>query len=519
MTILFINCTAHIDYSYAIAKFIDANPGKKAEIWWGIAAGMSGGEKVETINSREDLLKSAVLAEVVIFLSEDTPDIEDDLLVSLFSYSTKRILKINSLGFASEMNKKMKSEILFVFPGPVLPLSLGSHQRAYNLLSNLKRLGYSVDLLIPKVERDAEFKLRSSLLSVCENVYFYKNKKKKIRKLDSIKRGFEKIIRKISGKDEKLQDKFSERAFNKPTESAKRILNSLYLAKKYPVIIVSYAWMMDVLDIARPFFDSETKVICDTHDVQFERSKGFLNRKERVFYSSQYEKKLELKKLNEADVILSISESDKKILEQENLKSTIINLSAGFDYQSRNIRAMPVGRPINFGFIGGAMDANVKSLDFIFREWWPTIKKHSPESKFYIAGSVVKNNQISQWMLFEDNVVPMGFVKNLDDFYNMINISLNPVFVQGGLNFKSVEAVFAGKHLITNSLGKECLGVDFQCLVVDNPDQIVDFIRKIEFDINVDKKIRQASQDKAKSIFGNKKVIKDFEKYLTEIIC
>lgn len=178
----------------------------------------------------------------------------------------------------------------------------------------------------------------------------------------------------------------------------------------------------------------------------------------------------------------------------------------------------PVGRPMNFGFIGGSMDANVRSLDFVIKEWWPIIKQYSPDSVLYVAGSVAKNEKINKLMLFDEKIVGLGFVKSLDDFYNLIDVSLNPVLVQGGLNFKSVEAVFAGKHLLTNHLGKECLGNDFLCEVIEIPSDITAYLSRIEFDLDEDKRLRKLSQDKAKALFSNENVIKDFEAYLSEVI-
>jgi hypothetical protein len=516
MSIL-LYCYDDGDYSYAINQLIDRFPSEKIHLN-GVNFGFEfDSNKISFSKDRRELINRSVDAEKIIILSQDKPCLNDDFLASSFSCFFKTICWMNMSGEVLDMKREGDSNILFVFPGPILPLSLGSHQRAF-MLSNLKSLGYNVDVLIPKVDKNQETKLINSLEVVCQNVFFYKNKKRKFKKVDLLKRGIEKRIRRFLGKDEILQDKFSERLYSKPTESSKRVLNSLYHAKKYPVVIVSYAWMMGIFDIVRPFLDGSTKIICDSHDVQFERSKGYLNRKERLFFSYKKERDLEIACLNSADIVLAISNSDKKILEKEGIKARVINSSAGFDYQLRQIRARPIDRPINFGFIGGGMDANVRSLEFILKSWWPVIKKYSPESCFYIAGSVANNKRIKQLIFLDQKVQNLGFVKNLDDFYKVIDVSLNPVLVQGGLNFKSVEAVFSGKHLITNSLGKECLGEDFECFVADQPVDIVNYLKSFEFDSAYDKEIRKRAQDKAKNLFGNKNVVIDLKNYLSTII-
>jgi hypothetical protein len=231
-------------------------------------------------------------------------------------------------------------------------------------------------------------------------------------------------------------------------------------------------------------------------------------------YNAAAEKRLEIKRLESVDAVLAISVSDAVLLKSELKKAKVITAPAGFDYALERVKKRPQGRPIHFGFIGGGMDANVKALEYIIRNWWPIIKNHSPDSILYIAGSVAKSPKILSLMFFEDNIQSMGFVKDLKDFYNVIEVSLNPVLVQGGLNFKSVEAVFSGRHLVTNPLGVECLGKDFKCTVVHEPNDLIGFMNSIEFDLEYDQKLRVDAQKQAQKMFSNAVVIGDFVQLL-----
>lgn len=507
------------NYRETIKYFLDKNPSNKKYLYSFVEADEYQDLDIDVISEYENI--SDVLPEVnsIVFLSKYKPDLNDEFLVRIFSAGIKNIIWMNERLQVLPLNYSNESNVLFVFPGPILPLNLGSHQRAFNLLSNLNKIGYKIDLLIPKAKNQSEEKnIASSLKLVVNNIYFYKNRKNKHKKIDKVKRKTEQIVRKTIGKNSKLQDTFSERCYAKVSESAKRILNSLYLSKKYPIIIVSYAWMMDIIDLAHPLIDQNTRVICDTHDVQFERSKGYLNRIERLFYSARYEKEMEIQRLNKADVVLAISESDYQALVKEELQCKVLKSSAGFDYQMRPVKRRGDGRPINFGFIGGAMDANLKALKFIFEKWWPSIKKISPESKFYIAGSISNNEVVKEYSFFDLNVVALGFVDDLDKFYNLIDVSLNPVLVQGGLNFKSVEAVFAGKHLFTNVLGGVCLGKDFPRLEIKSSVDLEEFFKRYEFNHDYDLTVRRSNQAKAVKLFSNNSVIKDFENYLKEVL-
>lgn len=403
--------------------------------------------------------------------------------------------------------------MLFIFPGPVLPLNYGSHQRAFNLLYNLKAQGITVDVLIPENKNLEKNHLAQSLGMVCNQVFYYKDRRKQYGKVRRFLRGVEKRLRKMMGISGALPDFFSERAYQKPTESCKRWINSLYLAKNYSSIMVSYAWMLDAVKYIK--HDRQNfNLICDMHDVQYYRNLGILNRKERLFFSQRREKNKELSYLSRCDAILPISVSDEKIIRQAEINAQVITTPPGFDYAKRTIKQRPIGRPIHFGFIGGGMSANVDSLNFVLNEWWPVIKKYSPDSILYVAGSICHNPDIQAKTFLDDHIVELGFVKNLDDFYTRFEVSLNPVLVAGGLNFKSVEAVMFGKHLFTNALGMECLGEDFVAKVIEQPDEICSMMNSIEFQPREDKFYRMKAQQQAESSFSNANVLTQLVSYL-----
>ena len=468
--------------------------------------------KIE-LGNESNLASELVEAHELIFISKHKIPKDHRILSLFFSVGAKKFFRVDENG---EINKKDKASILFIFPGSIVPLSLGSHQRAFNLLLNLSASGHVIDVLIPENRNIDNDLVEKSLKSVCNQVFFYKNKRRKFPRTVIFKRWIEKKFRKAQRKNEALPDLFSERAYYKPTESAKRWTCSLFIANGYSSIVVSYAWMLDVVDYIDHARD-KFSLICDTHDVQFYRNEKIINRTARLFFRKKKEKSIEVTLLNRCDAILAISKSDANVL-KKNVKSKVINASAGFDYAFQPVRHRPVGRPIHFGFIGGGMSANVVALKFILKEWWPIIKNHSPDSNLYIAGSVSKDPEIQTAIFLEDNIKPLGFVKNLNEFYSKFEISLNPVIVSGGLNFKSVEAVFFGKHLLTNPLGMECLSPKFEASVINDPSEITTCMDFIEFNPEKEKMARISAQKKARSIFSNDTVTQDFTNFLKSSI-
>lgn len=450
-----------------------------------------------------------------IYIGLDGKIPSEEFLNSLYSSEPKELTFIDEAGIVTNDAKCMPEgeRLLFVFPGPIIPLNSGSHQRAFNLLINMKRSGFAIDALITLPKGAKKDGIVSALRLLCSNVYIYKNRAKKIPEPLSTIRWVEQKINVMRGKGRQLPDTFTERAFLKPTESCKRWVNSLFVAKEYKKIIVSYAWMLDCVKYIE-HRRSEYKLICDSHDVQFIRNEKILTRGVRPFFSRQRDKNAEIKRLEKCDAVIAISVSDEKILKNELRKAKVVKASPGFDYALVPARRRPAERPFSFGFIGGKMEANVIALRHIVEAWWPAIKLYSPDSTLYVAGSVSLTPDIRQASFFDEKIVCMGFVDNLSDFYSKIDVALNPVVVQGGLNFKSVEAVFAGKDLITNELGLECLGEGFPAYAAASGNDIVAHIRENEFAFDADRRRRLTNQEKAKSMFKNAKAFERFLAYL-----
>ena len=418
-----------------------------------------------------------------VFAGCDEFDLPNPVIVDIFSKNIDDISFINSeCNFTSY--KKYKSESsnnLSVFPGPIYPINMGSHQRAFNMLLYLNSNGSYTDVLIT-AGNDKQKKLARVLLGIiCPNVYIYKNNKRKLPRTMRLRRFCENKVRHHIFKKGPAQDLFVERLENKATFSSKNMLKELVEKDAYENVIVNYAWMSKVRDLVSAKFAEKINWICDTHDVQYVRGKTNNKNEFRLFSNSKREKREEIDVLESFDHVLAISVSDKNELDKAlKIKSTLVTSS--FDYAYKPIRKKNTKSAIDFGFIGGKMDANVKALSYILTDWWPEITRISPASKLYIAGSVGNVEKIEELCFLEGNIERMGFVESLNDFYNKIDISLNPVVVKGGLNFKSVEALAAGKLLFTNSLGMECLGDNNLGYICDSSHDVVKQIIKIDKD-------------------------------------
>lgn len=426
------------------------------------------------INHIEDFLYTRF-----IFIGADKHIFPDGLIRDVFS---KKITVVKFLN--SELNEceyerfiNANSSSISCFPGSIYPINMGSHQRAFGVIKYLNDNNCFTDVLIT-ASNDQTIKVSKKLLTlIAPRVFSYSNKRRKLPKKLRYRRLIENYIQTKLLKSTKSPDTFEERLNYKATTSSKRTLSKLVDEYNYKNVIINYAWMAPVLELLD---DKGLNLICDTHDVQYIRNATANKKNFRLFVSSEKEKKIELNELNKFDYVLSISKPDHDEL-SKSVKNSLLTVS-GFDYAYMKPKVKTSKSPLNFGFIGGAMHANVQSVEYIITEWWPKIIAFSKKSKLYIAGSICNDNRIKELAFLDESIVLMGFVNSLSEFYSKFDVLLNPVIVKGGLNFKSVESMAAGKILFTNEMGADCLRIPNVIKIISNNEVLINNLVKLDRD-------------------------------------
>jgi len=414
-----------------------------------------------------------------IFLGADKNIFPDCLIRDVFS---KRLIEVKFLDHKlQECNynrfNNVTSSSISCFPGSIYPINMGSHQRAFGILKYLNDNNHYTDILIT-AGNEKTLKISKKLLSlISPRVFGYSNKRRKLPRKLRYRRLVENYIATKILKKNKPSDTFEERLNYKATTSAKKTIAKLINDFKYKNVIINYAWMEPVLEQSNY---EHINLICDTHDVQYIRNETANKGSFRLFVSKSKEKNLELKSLKSFNHVLTISKPDHERL-SESIKNSQLTVS-GFDYAYIKPKLTKSKKQLDFGFIGGAMQANVQSVEYVINEWWPKISAFSPKSKLYIAGSICNNDTIKNLAFLNESIVLLGFVNSLTDFYSKFDILLNPVIVKGGLNFKSVESMAAGKILFTNTMGNDCLRIPDVIRVIDNNKNLIDNLIKLDRD-------------------------------------
>ncbi|WP_411827577.1 glycosyltransferase [Luteolibacter sp. AS25] len=395
-----------------------------------------------------------------------------------------------------------QSDGLFVFPGPIIPISMGSHQRAFQMISTLLREGKHLDLLITASSPNHFNDVRSILLQISPNVHFYRNRKPQLRKAQAWRRKAESGVRILMKKTAPAPALFSERLQQAGTYAGRKSLARLLRNHAYKFVLVNYAWLDRILEHIPAELRSSTTFICDSHDVQFVRNDSDNKDEWRFLRNSRKERDSELAVLSKYDAVLAISESDEKTLKQHLGREKVIGVPTGFNYALDTPQMPDPNRPI-FGFIGRAMDANIKSLEIVLKDWWPKIITEWPDAELRIAGSVCKTDFLKPFFNDDANIINDGFVANLQAWYRSIDVMLNPVAVQGGVNFKSIETIMSGRLLMTNELGLKCLGDDNLAVAAESGSEIVGILKEKLGDTAAYVHERARTQQLAKTLYDD----------------
>jgi len=186
--------------------------------------------------------------------------------------------------------------------------------------------------------------------------------------------------------------------------------------------------------------------IIDTHDKFTDRYTLFEDTN--VLYDwHSYAKEDEAKALNRADMVLSITD------EEKNYFSTLCN---------ENVRVQTIGHIDNkryltkeyttlkkIGFIGGANKVNIAAINAFLEDFY-TLCTHKDDVEIVIAGQICNHitNKAS-------NITLLGLIDELEDFYAIVDVVINPLTFGTGQKIKSVEALSFGLPILSTNVGFE----------------------------------------------------------------
>lgn len=428
--------------------------------------------KLDQVEALYDKFHVAVFAP-----SDRAPSVSAEMAGVLLSLDTLKICKINESLETAPYNRpfKRRRRALFAFPGIFVPPKVGSQRRALAVLLDLMAREYELDLVIfggsAKDRRRFEHRMRL----VTRQVHWIDVVPDKAV-LRNIRRfAYERLAKRYEAQ-EKFPITLPERIKKYDSTKSRRKVTAILAATRYDFIFAMYCWLIPLFANRQP----NTKLACDTQDVMFHREGSFANRLSKVLFPVSRTRKIERELLRRCDVIYAISERDQNIFTEHLPGEDVVLLQSSYNAAPRILRQRAGDQALRFGFIGSAMDANVRALEIVFAEWWTQIKKYSPESVLSICGAVSDAPRVRDLAFLDDEVRLLGFVKDVAEFYRSIDVLLSPVAVSGGLNIKNVEAILQGIPVITNERGAAALAPLRVPFVAETGEEMLDAVARIE---------------------------------------
>lgn len=176
-----------------------------------------------------------------------------------------------------------------------------------------------------------------------------------------------------------------------------------------------------------------------------------------------------------ADWVTAVSNEDYQHLRElvPGLQTTVIPNCIDVEEYHRDLNGGDIDREKEFDLLfTGKMDyrPNVDAVLWFAHEVWPSIRQARPETTWAIVGQK-PHNRIKHLSQIE-GIEITGWVPKIPPFMNASKVYVMPFRVGSGTRLKLIEAMAAGKAVVSTSLGCEGFSlIDRQDLLIEDDPQ------------------------------------------------
>ncbi len=345
-----------------------------------------------------------------------------------------------------------KKAILIANHTSLFPKTMANQDRVFNLIRRLAQ-DHNVDVVAP-YRNDYELsESRKYMEPICNKFFAIKA----INPTDDhLKRKFHRISSYFGYYARGNPHLYYYSTRKKYTSALAEIMR----ATRYDIVQSEYWFMAKFFSLA----DKRVLKVIDTHDVLFDKLSQTFKQKygERIpFFASRAltrYKELEFAHLKNADILLAISQTDRKLLEKIVTTNQTLLIPSGQDIHHFNSsRAQPNEDIILFyGSMGGT-----ENIDAFFRLWhriFPLIKIKIPHAKLLVVGA---NPPASiTGLADETNLTVTGFVDDVRPYLSKAKVMLIPLDIAAGFRSRVVDVMALGIPVVGTHRALDC--VDMQ---------------------------------------------------------
>jgi hypothetical protein len=382
----------------------------------------------------------------------------------------------------------MKKKCLWVLPKSIFPIRDGARVANFSLLKLISPYFSTLEIVVFN-EVASESKDKDKYLSEfnASDIKFFKRK--------FFKGNLKKVLFYLY--------KFLKDPFLPATTSYFQTdkLNQLVNENKFDVIL---------FDCLHPFAGlsnaNGAKIIYRAHNV--EQDLWFMAIKKTsdpilkliLYWQGTLVAKLENKLLDVAHVVWTLSKEDKARFLQLRPDLNIELIPVGMQFQMRTKKKN--SEKIQLLFLGKLdWPPNRDGLKWFLEEVWPFVDKNKYELNIVGSGNADWLNKFLKVV----GINFLGFVKDLNEIYETMDISIVPVQFGSGTRIKVLECVSKGMPLLSTSLGVQ--GSDLISDDYLNAESAIDWIKALEtLDLTLAEKKSKSTFDKFEKLFSNSQI-------------
>lgn len=227
--------------------------------------------------------------------------------------------------------------------------------------------------------------------------------------------------------------------------------------------------------------DRNIKIVYDTVDIHFLRLQREyeLTKDESFAAEALMLKKQETRLASASDQVWCVTPDDKEVLAKESppAKITVIpNIHALHE------RGKKFDEREGILFIGNFNHRpNKDAVHFFMDEINCLIQQAVPGMKFYIVGSYMPD-EIKSYL--SENVLPLGFVPDVDDLFHQCRVFISPLRYGAGMKGKIGQALSYGLPVVTTAIGAEGIKLrhDHDALIADDAEAFAKQVVRVYLD-------------------------------------
>ena len=256
-------------------------------------------------------------------------------------------------------------------------------------------------------------------------------------------------------------------------------------------------------------FAVNAKVLYDTvdlHWLRLARGAEVAGGDPELNAQSEFYKRLELANARSADVCVTITEEEKKILlaEQPDLNVRVLsNIHEVADH----VPAFSDRRDL---FFIGSFDhlPNIDAVHYFVSSILPLVTKEMPDIRFRIVGSKMPSDILE---LASANVEPLGYAEDVESYFQQCRVFVTPLRYGAGMKGKVGQSLSFGLPVVTTRIGAEGIGlIDGEsALIGDNSTEFAAAVIRLYTDEALWSQLSKAGQELIKEKYSTNAVQKN----------